>query len=678
MDNRLIALPLLALAATAAAQQTDSVATRSLNEVVINGERPHVKGENGIMVVDLPALVSDKPVSNILEALGYLPGVVNNNGMIGLAGASGVTILLNGEQTNMPVENLYQLLYTTPVDRLHNVEVMYTAPARYHADGAVINIVLKTPRPLDGLQGQIRAGYNLQHYSSYGGAVAATYAANDWTFDVNYGVSRTKGWKREETFSNHLHNGRREMITDNMRRISENLTNTIYAATTFKRLKLTYNGQITSMAKGWSLSEGTMGDFTNAHTCDDPVNYHNVALRYNAPFGLTTGGDYTYYGEHRRQSLTSGEAFLSGSINRQDINRIHVYADMQHQLGKWQFGYGVEYARTDDSSSQVNYPDSDTGFAGNSAENVADAYVSLQRSFEWGLSFNVSAKAEYFSNDLRRNWNFIPQAGATYYRTPTSIFQLNFATRRIYPAYWELHNRTSYISPYAKVAGNPALQPYLDYAGQLSYILKQKYVATLYVQYGHRATVQLPYQSPDELSLIYQTINTDYKRSIGLNLNVPFNAGRIWSATATINVFNQREKASAFHAISFDNRKWVVYGSLSNSLSPGNDFPVALTVDVTYISPSVQGIADLSAMWKIDAGLKWQFGRKRCCELNLKADDIFNTFSPTMSIDSHGQDFRMKVRDMTRNLKLTLIWRFNGFRPAENTAPDTSRFGTSD
>lgn len=138
--------------------------TRQLNEVVVNGEKPQVKGQDGIMVVDLPTIVEDKPVANILEALSYLPGVVNNNGMIGLAGANDVTIILNGELTNMPVQNLYQLLYTTPIDRLKTVEVMYTAPAKYHVDGAVINIVLKTPKPLDGLQGQVRAGYNQKHY----------------------------------------------------------------------------------------------------------------------------------------------------------------------------------------------------------------------------------------------------------------------------------------------------------------------------------------------------------------------------------------------------------------------------------------------------------------------------------------------------------------------------------
>ena len=79
------------------AGDTDTIASKGLNEVVVNGERPRVKGQDGIMIVDLPSIVSDKPVNNILEALGYLPGVVNNNGMIGLAWASDVTIILNGD-----------------------------------------------------------------------------------------------------------------------------------------------------------------------------------------------------------------------------------------------------------------------------------------------------------------------------------------------------------------------------------------------------------------------------------------------------------------------------------------------------------------------------------------------------------------------------------------------------
>lgn len=676
MKKALLFITILHSAAVYAQTEShDIISARQLDEVIVNGEKPQVRGNDGIMVVDLPAIVRDKPVTNILEALGYMPGVTDNNGMIWLAGASNVTIILNGELTDMPLQNLYQLLYTTPVDRLKNVEIMYSAPAKYHVNGAVINVVLKTPTPLDGLQGQVRAGYNQAHYGSYGGGLAATYALNDWTFDLNYGLSRTRSWSREETWSNHLYNGKRTMIEDDMRRIGQNRSNTVFASASWKTLKLTYNGQIISHSKSRGLSSGTLGNYTNACNMLSPVGYHNIALRYTAPFGMTVGGDYTRYSENRSQSLFKNNEWLLGSDNTQKINRFHIYLDQEHHIGKWQLDYGAGYQRSEDHSSQMYDSSDKADFNDIFNEDVASLYVGTQRSFDWGLSFNVSAKGEYYHNKYQHNWNFIPQLGATYYKTPKSIFQLNLSTLRVYPSYWELHGGTNYINDYSTVTGNPELQPYIQYEAQFNYILRQKYVATLYFQYGDKSTVQLPYQSPDALNLIYQTINMDYERVFGLNLYAPFGAGYIWNATATANVMNRRAKANHFHDISFDNSKWIFYGVLSNSFKFSQNSPVSVSVDFSYISPSLQGIAGLSGIWKVDAGIKWQFGKSRSCEFNLKADDIFNKWSPTMTISHAGQDYRMKVRDMTRNLKLTFIWRFNGFKPKDINI-DTSRFGT--
>ncbi|MDE6793790.1 MAG: TonB-dependent receptor [Muribaculaceae bacterium] len=656
-------------------ESPDTLSTHQLNEVVVKGEKSLVRGDDGIIVVDLPGIVKDKPVTNILEALGYIPGVTNNDGMIALTGASNVTVIINGELTNMPLQNLYQLLYTTPIDRLKNVEIMYSAPAKYHVNGAVINVVLKTPTPLDGLQGQVRAGYNQAHYGSYGDGLAATYAIKDWSFDINYGLSRSKSWDREETWSNHLYNGTRTIIEDDMRRISHNWRNTLFASASWKTLKLTYNGQIVSDSKSWGFSSGTLGNYTNASNMLSPISYNNIALRYTAPFGMTVGGDYTHYSENSSQSLFKDTDYLLGSENHQIINRWHMYLDQQHQLGKWQLNYGAEYQYSEDHSSQYYYPYDNPDFDDVLYEDVASLYVGTQRSFDWGLSFNISAKGEYYHNKYQHSWNFVPQLGATYYKTPKSIFQLNLSTQRIYPSFWALHGGTSHINDYSTVIGNPQLQPYIQYDAQFNYILRQKYVATLYFQYGDKATVQLPYQSPEALTLIYQTINMNFKRAVGLNLYAPFGIGYMWNATATVNVMNQQEKADTFHDISFDNSKWIFYGSLSNSFRVNRNSPLSLSVELSYISPSLQGLANLSSLWKVDAGIKWQFGKKRCCELDMKADDIFNKWSPTMTIHNAGQDYRMKVHDMTRNLKLTFIWRFNGFKPKDSHI-DTSRFGT--
>lgn len=657
------------------------ILSKELNDIVITAEKTKIKGKDGAILVDLPSIVKDKPVTNILEALSYLPGVVINNGVIGLTGASNVTIILNGELTNMPIQNLYQLLNSTSVDRLENVEIMYSAPAKYHVNGAVINIKLKTPSALDGLQGQARIGYNHKHYGSYGATLAGTYAIRKWTFDLNYSISRSKTWDFEESFSNHLYDGKRKMIEEDSKRTSRSLSNMIYASTVYKfseksLMTLTYNGQITSDIFNQANTYGTVSSFCNDIKYNSPESYHNIALKYISPFGMTIGGDYTSYYENRTQHLSSldNDKEIAVSTNEQNVNRYHAYIDQAHNIKDWGLNYGVEYQHSDDNSRQTYQLPAQQGFDNEMNEDAVNAYIGLQHSFKWGLSFNASAKGEYYKNNTEHNWNFMPSVNATYSKSPKNIFQLNFNSQRIYPPYWALHGGTTYLNDYSMVIGNPELKPYINYSAQFSYIYKQKYVVTIYYQYSDKLSLQMPYQSTSDLKLVYQMINMDYSRKVGINVNVPFNISYIWNANAMATVYHHQDKASKFHNISFDNKKFVFFGALNNTIKFSQNCPVSLSLDISYVSPSLQGIAVISSMWKFDAGIKLQFGKKRSCELVAKADDIFNKWSPKLTINQSGQDYRMKVHDMTRNFKIVFVWKFNGFKP-KNTSIDKSRFG---
>lgn len=62
--------------------------------------------------------------------------------------------------------------------------------------------------------------------------------------------------------------------------------------------------------------------------------------------------------------------------------------------------------------------------------------------------------------------------------------------------------------------------------------------------------------------------------------------------------------------------------------------------------------------------------------LYIETVNIFNTCNPNLRINFAGQDYQMKSHYMNRNLKLTFIYRFNGFKPKEDSDIDTSRFGT--
>jgi len=660
----------------------DSTAVRNLNEVTVTGEKPKIKGDNGALTVDLPSIVKGKPVTNILEALGYLPGVVNQGGMIGLAGTSYVTIIINGEVQNMPVETLYQMLYSMPVDRLKNVEIMYAAPAKYHVNGAVINVILKTPGVLDGLQGQVRAGYDQRHYDSWDGGLSAIYTSGPWTFDVNYQLSKSRSWEAEDFDSNHTIGNKAFAISENNHREGRALSNLIHASTTHTdsttgTFRLTYNGLISLHRKVMNITDGTFGLFENLSTYSHPTEYHNIAASWQSRFGLRLVADYTRYSEDRRQILFSKEAdaITVDAANSQHISRLHFAVDQTHLFGGWELNYGAECRITNDRSSQEYFIPEEPGFRVDAKELTANIYIGTSKAFPWGLSFSASAKNEYYNYAGQHSWNFVPQLGATYHKTLTSIFQLNFTSQRVYPSYWETHGGTGYLDRYSIVTGNPDLRPYMNYASQFNYIFKQKYAATLYWLYHDKYFVQLPYQKPDELALVFQTVNIDYNQVAGLQLYVPLSPGSWLNSAATVNLSYNRTKASHFHDISFDRKKATVYASLSNTIRFAKGFPVSFTIDASYNSPSLQGLADMTALWRIDAGAKWTFGRGDCAELNIKANDIFNLWSPTMTIKNDTQDYRMRIHDMSRSFSIALTWRFNGFKPNPSTL-DTSRFGT--
>ncbi len=229
-------------------------------------------------------------------------------------------------------------------------------------------------------------------------------------FDLAYNLSRSKSWNSEGNSSNHLFNGTRTMIEEGSRWTSSNLSNIVYASAAYKfsetsRINITYNGQITSNVELQSHTFGTLGDFINRMDYNAPIAFHNIAVRYVSPFGLTVGGDYTAYREDRTQNISSLPDCSDYVIasNMQNINKYHAYIDQMHDISGWQISYGAEYQLSNDCSRQTYELPVRPGFDGTLKEMVADAYIGLQHSFAWGLSFNVSAKREYYHNDYQHN-----------------------------------------------------------------------------------------------------------------------------------------------------------------------------------------------------------------------------------------------------------------------------------
>ena len=131
-----VCLPVAAQTAADDSLRLDSI-VRTLPEVMVSGERPVVKVRGGALVYDVNRLPGNATTDNAYDALMALPGVVETDGKLTLGGR-GVTIIMDGQVTNLSQEQLAQVLKSVPKGMMDDVEVMYNAPAKYQVKGACI------------------------------------------------------------------------------------------------------------------------------------------------------------------------------------------------------------------------------------------------------------------------------------------------------------------------------------------------------------------------------------------------------------------------------------------------------------------------------------------------------------------------------------------------------------
>ena len=660
-----------------------------LSEVIVAGERPLVKLNEGRISYNMPHILEGKAVSNIYESLLHLPGVREDNGSLILAGSTGVTILLNGQLTSMPAESLTATLKMLPYDKIQSVEIMYSTPPQYHIRGAAINIILKEDETekASNFQGQVNTAYTQKYYGNYNAAGALQYTSGKFSMDYNYSYNLNKERSGMDIFSKHqLQDGSTKDIMQsnhgNKKANEHNMRASLrYRFSEKSDIGVNYTSQIVTGMDNNEFSNGTLSNSTNHKRNIKPVQMHNLATHYNSDFGLKIGVEYTRYKSQIEQKFnekleSNKKEFKADS--KQNIDRYRFYVDQSHALNSWTLNYGAQFMYATERSSQLYH--SITGEDMSSInmnsrlkEYTGNLYVGFEKNIGNQLFLSASLAGEYYNFEDVEEWNIFPTLEATYMISPNHITQLSFSSDKVYPSYWELHGGTSYLNSYAEIQGNPFLKPYKNYSVQFNYIFKKKYVLTAYYNRQEDYFIQLPYQSHERLVLLYKTLNLDYKQVAGLSLILPFNIGKVMDSRMTLNGFYDNVKASQFYDTSFDKDNWVFYAQLDNTFNISSKPNIKLEVSGAYITKNIQGPATLSALWKVDTGVKWTFC-KGAGELKLKGSDLFNSWMPDMTMRYASQNLKMNMRPDSRSVILSFAWRFGGFKDSD-TKLDASRFG---
>ena len=656
----------------------------SLDDIVVTGERPLVRIEEERLAYDLGQLTHDKVVNNTYEALTKLPGISEKEEKLTLVGASSLTVIINGKPSTMTAEQLTALLKSTPVERVDKVEVMYSAPPQYHVRGAALNIVLKKDTQYS-FQGELGGDY-VNRFNDNGGVHIFLRAATPkYAFDAMYNISRTSEVQDLDMVSRHTFRG----VLHNISQFEKMRGNLWYhnARASFEYnfndrnvFSIAYNYQTKTDAKSNSTSVGNYQESDLFKTVGK--NYmHNFSLRTFTGIGLSFGVDYTIYESNTAQQMNvdyinDNQRLLMSQKTGQDVRALHAYADQKHSFaGGWTLGYGASY-RTSESKDYQIYTAEST-LAGNDvnsslSEHTSEAYLSFGRQSPLGLSFSLSATAEYYKINQRKRWTLYPQASLTYMRNPDHIFQSTLNVDKMYPSYWQMQAAVSYIDGYSELHNTPELEPSKTYMLNMNYIYKQKYVFVLFCNYVDKFFGQTMYQSNERLALIYQTLNWDYYAQSGVVAVVPYNPVSWLNSRATLVGSYVMQRCDNFFDIGFKDNDWVAHLALDNSFKVNDN--VALELNGWVQSPVTQGTFSVKTMCSLSAGVKWNFAGGKgtfSCFYN----DIFNSTLGEMVMDYKGQNLMLKNNLYTRKFTLSLVYRFGGYKKKEGGDVDVSRFG---
>lgn len=655
----------------------------AMDEVVIKAERPFVKVENGRLSYNLSLLTENKAVNNAYDALTKLPGIQERQGALTLTGAEKLTVILNGKPTTMDAGQLETLLRNTPVNRVEKAEVMYSAPPEYHTRGAVVNVVLKHPSDYS-FQGEVSADYKAQYFNS--GAVTGNFRLSSpkMAFDAMYGATNTKNMEYMDLYSRHTLQGQVHDIVQNEQLRSKYWNHNLRTAFEYNfndknNIGIAYTG---SFVPDQHNNSRTTGNYQTGNT-DKKINtrMHNLTLQYRSGFGLEIGGDYTHYTSDNDQIFDT--EFQDGGRSRfsmtggQRIERYSVYADQKHQLPKkWSLGYGASYRLAkdrdfqtyDEVSGDIQTQDTNSDLD----EQTAGFYVSLSKNYDSGTSLSFSAAGEYYTIGDYRKWAVYPQASLTYLKNPKHVFQFSLSTDKTYPGYWDMQSSVSYLNGYTELWGTPGLKPMTTYSLNGSYILKQKYIFSLFFTHSPDYFIQTAYQSTERLALIYKNTNWNYMRLWGANVILPFKAGSWLESHLTLTGMQMRQRCDDFFDIPFDREKWVFGASSDNTFKATENLAFELSGSVQ--TPALQGTFDIGTFFDLTAGVKWSFAKDRM-SLSARCSDLFNTGMPKLKVRFKGQYLNMNGTAYSRAFTLHFSYRFGGYKKKEIRNVDTSRFG---
>lgn len=677
---------------------TIASSNRNMSEVVVKGKRTLVKMKGNAMVYKAGTLRARYAPTTAYDLLTKIPSVTDGGNSVSLIGANNLMVVIDGKMVTMDQEQVYQQLKSLTADKVKDVEIYYNAPAQYHFEGAVINVIttlgsqnevslfldssLKQTRKTstEDKASLIFSNKIVTSLTSFGYTCNNQWSCTDYRL---YNDATFKNPYRKRTSENRSYGDKYKVIED--------LT---FQFSPTNRLTLDYYGIFahdisTTNTNIWQQTQPNNLALSREYTKET---LHTIGAQLDIKNGWTLGARYKSYKSPFWQKYVSGNEILDLILpssylqqSRQDIDNAKASIDKTftfNPMTSLAIGFTHQYNR---STTEITEANMSTRYR--QTENIEALYTQGNFVLFKRLNVMLGLRGEYIKSKRRNlktgigttlwdEFTFFPTATLGMPMGKSNFLQFQLISQKQYPSFWAVSPETTIIDERTIEVGNPELKPSRIYDASLMFIVKQQWFFILGCTYTPDYFANIPHQDATTGKTVYRYENYDFSLFNNFTIMHPMSIGH-YNGRIAAHVLRMQDKMRHFYGSSFDNNKWVWAISSNNtykiptSKAWGELF---LEANFRYQAPAIQGIYRLSDTYSLDADIRWNPTNR--ISVTASVDNILRRSTPNeFKVLTHGQESILNGYN-TRTFMLRMTLNLGKTKEQkEDSGVDTSRYG---
>lgn len=688
--------------------ETEAIA---LDEVAVMGKRSYIKADAKAITINIPKNSSMKNES-MLELIKKLPGVTDSGGGLSVAGVSGVIVVIDGKQVNMPDNLMLKYLESLPADNVQTVCVMKNPPAKYDAKGMsgcieIINNKTYQQNSSPFISATIQGGItkkNFLHKESFGLRWQPTAR-----FQLHADISHNKinrhfiqDMENGLFLNNEILDYNRNTLRDLKRHLYNYSVGLNYSLSPTWELELCGEGYYDDW-KAYGSSEAVavnkkgeeIGAITSQITSVEPYGFHSIYGRIVKSFvnrgKINIDMNFMTYNNRSDGSVEAQGTLIQPvqTMLSQPLN-IHTFMgkiDYSGAIGAkatWEIGAKYDEAHLfTDIHKMINPLKTEEKYGNRHIEKNAALYSSIQIQGDKDL-LSCGIRVEYSGTERKTEnyitqwedqkksyiWNIYPQLSYSHDFSQNFKMGVSASRRTNRPTYINLSPVSWPTDALFRLAGNPNLSSEYIWKGDLNLFLFKKYNFSATYSYIKNGIYYILKQEKN----IVSTFPDNYPefRNIYFNLNLPFSIKNIWDANINIGGGYSVLPYSSDEE-SFTLKKW------SGSVNLNQTFHLPWGIDAEaitqYRSKIITGYLQAPPFFMTSLSFSKDFLRDKSLNATLSLKDVFNTMS--IGSEAIGTAFPFKMRMTTDSFCVMLTIKYllgKNWKSKNSIHIDDSRF----